>query len=46
MQIVYVHGTPIDNGIESEPEIECASTTIAVHFNTKNTFQGAAEGLG
>ncbi|KHN85449.1 Cuticlin-1 [Toxocara canis] len=31
---------PIDNGVEGDPEVECGSVTIAISFNTRNTFQG------
>uniref|UniRef100_A0A0M3HTR7 ZP domain-containing protein n=1 Tax=Ascaris lumbricoides TaxID=6252 RepID=A0A0M3HTR7_ASCLU len=31
---------PIDNGVEGDPEVECGPVTIAISFNTRNTFQG------
>ncbi|CAD6195250.1 unnamed protein product [Caenorhabditis auriculariae] len=31
---------PVDNNVESEPEIECGSTSITVNFNTRNPFDG------
>lgn len=36
----FVAATPIDNGVEGEPEIECAANSITVNFNTRNDFQG------
>lgn len=32
--------TPVDNGVEGEPEIECGSKSITVNFNTRNPFEG------
>jgi len=34
------HTTPIDNGVEGAPEIECGATTISVVFRTKKAFDG------
>ncbi|TMS40218.1 hypothetical protein L596_006621 [Steinernema carpocapsae] len=31
---------PIDNGVEGDPEVECGPTSIAIVFNTRNTFDG------
>lgn len=36
----WVRSIPIDNGVEGEPEIECAADSITVNFNTRNDFQG------
>lgn len=35
-----IRSIPIDNGVEGEPEIECAADSITVNFNTRNDFQG------
>lgn len=31
---------PIDNGVDGDPEIECAADSITVNFNVRNDFQG------
>ena len=37
---VAVRGTPVANGVEGDPEIECGPTSITVNFNTQNEFEG------
>lgn len=37
-----VLSTPVDNGVEGAPEIECGPTTINVDFNTVNFPQPQA----
>lgn len=33
-------GTPVDNNVEGEPEIECGPTSLTISFNTRNPFEG------
>ncbi|MFH4980828.1 hypothetical protein AB6A40_007537 [Gnathostoma spinigerum] len=44
ISLVFVVGrlsaTPVDNGVEGEPEIECGPSSITVNFNTRNPFEG------
>ena len=35
-----INATPIDNGVEGDPEIECGPTAISINFNTQNNFEG------
>uniref|UniRef100_A0A1I7XRL4 ZP domain-containing protein n=1 Tax=Heterorhabditis bacteriophora TaxID=37862 RepID=A0A1I7XRL4_HETBA len=37
---ISISCTPLDNGVEGEPEIECGPTSITVNFNTRNMFNG------
>jgi hypothetical protein len=35
-----VRATPIDNGVQGDPEIECGPTSITITFNTQKQFSG------
>ncbi len=40
LSFALVNSTPVDNGVEGEPEIECGPTSVIISFNTKNPFDG------